>query len=49
MADLEFLQKMYDNELIDRLKFIIENVVNENSIMMTYYDQIKKNYYKKIF
>ena len=25
MVDLEFLQKMYDNELIDRLKFIIEN------------------------
>jgi asparaginyl-tRNA synthetase len=25
MVDLEFLQQMYDNELIDRLKFIIEN------------------------
>ncbi|MBL7113938.1 MAG: asparagine--tRNA ligase [Bacteroidales bacterium] len=25
MVDLEFLQKMYDNELIDRLNFIIEN------------------------
>lgn len=25
MDDLEFLNKMYDNELIDRLKFIVEN------------------------
>jgi len=23
--DLEFLNKMYDNELIDRLKFVLEN------------------------
>jgi len=25
MDDLEFLNKMYDNELIDRLKFVVEN------------------------
>ena len=25
MSDLEFLNKMYDNELIDRLKFVVEN------------------------
>ena len=35
--DLEFLNKMYDNELIDRLKFVIENPFER----LTYTEAIK--------
>lgn len=37
MEDIEFLAKMYDNELIDRLKFVVEN----NFIRLTYTDGVK--------
>ena len=37
MDDLEFLAKMYDNELIDRLKFVVEN----DFIRLSYTDGVK--------
>lgn len=37
MEDIEFLSKMYDNELIDRLNF----VVNNNFVRLTYTEGVK--------
>lgn len=37
MEDIEFLNKMYDNELIDRLKFVVDN----DFIRLTYTDGVK--------
>jgi len=37
MPDFEFLAKMYDNELLDRLRFVIEN----NFVRLTYTDGIE--------
>ncbi len=37
MEDIEFLAKMYDNELTDRLKFVVEN----DFVRLTYTDGVK--------
>jgi len=37
MEDIEFLAKMYDNELIDRLKFVVEN----DFVRLTYTEGVK--------
>ena len=37
MEDIEFLSKMYDNELIDRLKFVVEN----DFVRLTYTEGVK--------
>lgn len=37
MEDIEFLNKMYDNELIDRLRFVVDN----DFIRLTYTDGVK--------
>lgn len=37
MEDIEFLAKMYDNELIDRLRFVVEN----DFIRLTYTEGVK--------
>lgn len=37
MEDIEFLNKMYDNELIDRLKFVVDN----DFIRLTYTEGVK--------
>lgn len=37
MEDIEFLAKMYDNELIDRLKFVVEN----DFVRLTYAEGVK--------
>lgn len=37
MEDIEFLTKMYDNELIDRLKFVVEN----DFVRLTYTEGVK--------